>query len=157
MFSIQCTCSIVSKCHCVLVTFAYQYCVLRLNHWCFSLFMFSMITICDSFIVALICVIYHFSVLLLWQLLILHHDWYFIFISYHVQLRLLFLFNIRSASFLFSLFSRHHTRTHTHARKHTHAHCDILSDIMIILDHGNICVDTIFMMLSCIVFQILKK
>ena len=51
----------------------------------------------------------------------------------------------------FFLFSRHHTRTHTHA------HYDILSDIMIILDHGNICVDTIFMILSCIVFQILKK
>ena len=51
------------------------------------------------------------------------------------------------------------TRTHTHARArtHTHAHYDILSDIMIILDHGNMCVDTIFMILSCIVFQILKK
>ena len=34
---------------------------------------------------------------------------------------------------------------HTHAR--THAHYDILSDIMIILDHGNICVDTIFIIL----------
>ena len=54
-----------------------------------------------------------------------------------------------------------HARTHTHAlartRAHTHAHYDILSDIMVILDHGNICVDTIFMILSCIVFQILKK
>ena len=50
-----------------------------------------------------------------------------------------------------------HAHTHTHARTHTHAHYDILSDIMIILDHGNICVDTIFMILSCIVFQILKK
>ena len=48
-----------------------------------------------------------------------------------------------------------HARTHTHARMH--AHNDILSDIMIILDHGNICVDTIFMILSCIIFQILKK
>ena len=34
---------------------------------------------------------------------------------------------------------------------------NILSDIMIILDHGNICVDTNFMILSCIVFQILTK
>ena len=34
---------------------------------------------------------------------------------------------------------------------------NILSDSMIILDHGNICVDTNFMILSCIVFQILKK
>ena len=51
----------------------------------------------DTSIVALICVIYHFYVLLLLQLLILHHDWYFVFISYHVQLRLLFLFNICSA------------------------------------------------------------
>ena len=33
----------------------------------------------------------------------------------------------------------------------------ILSDSMIILDHGNICVDTNFMILSCIVFQILTK
>ena len=33
----------------------------------------------------------------------------------------------------------------------------IVSDSMIILDHGNICVDTIFMILSCIVFQTLKK
>ena len=60
----------------------------------------------DAFIVALICVIYHFYVLLLLQLLMLHHHWYFLFISYHVQLRLLFLFNICSASFLFLLFSR---------------------------------------------------
>ena len=29
----------------------------------------------DTFIVALICVIYHFYVLLLLQLQILHHDW----------------------------------------------------------------------------------
>ena len=28
--------------------------------------------------------------------------------------------------------------THMHARTHTHAHYGILSDIMIILDHGNI-------------------
>ena len=51
------------------------------------------------------------------------------------------------------------TRTHTRTHTHTHAHYDILrlSDIMVILDHGNICVDTIFMILSCIVFQILKK
>ena len=47
---------------------------------------------------------------------------------------------------------------------HLHTHIDIyilyyniLSDIMIILDHGNIFVNTIFMILSCIVFQILKK
>ena len=31
-----------------------------------------------------------------------------------------------------------HTCTHAHARVRTHAHYDILSDIMIILDHGNI-------------------
>ena len=60
----------------------------------------------DTFIVALIRVIYHFYVLLLLQLLILHHDLYVVFISYHVQLRLLFLFNICSTSFLFLLFSR---------------------------------------------------
>ena len=33
----------------------------------------------------------------------------------------------------------------------------ILNGSMIILDHGNICVDTNFMILSCIVFQILTK
>ena len=49
----------------------------------------------------------HFYVLLLLQLLMLHNDWYFVFISYHGQLRLLFVFNICSASFLFfCLFSR---------------------------------------------------
>ena len=31
------------------------------------------------------------------------------------------------------------THAHTHARTCTHAHYDILSDIMIILDHGNMC------------------
>ena len=30
---------------------------------------------------------------------------------------------------------------------YTHSHYDILSDIMLILDHGNICVDTIFMII----------
>ena len=50
-----------------------------------------------------------------------------------------------------------HTCTHTRARTHAEAHYDILSDIMIILGQGNICVDTIFIILSCIVFQILKK
>ena len=43
----------------------------------------------------------------------------------------------------------------------THIICilyyNILSDSMIILDHGNIYVDTNFMILSCIVFQILTK
>ena len=34
---------------------------------------------------------------------------------------------------------------------------NIFSDSMIILDHGNICVGTNFMILSCIVFQILTK
>ena len=34
---------------------------------------------------------------------------------------------------------------------------NILSDSMILLDHGNICVDTNFMILSCIVVQILTK
>ena len=91
----------------------------------------------DTFIVALICVIYHCYVLLLLQLLILHHNWYFVFISYHVQLRLLFLFNICSASFffvVFTLINKHdtfqwllryvhtHARTRTHARTHAHAH-----------------------------------
>ena len=37
---------------------------------------------------------------------------------------------------------------HAHPRTHTHAHYAILSDIVIIIDHGNICVDTIFMILS---------
>ena len=52
------------------------------------------------------CFIYHFYVLLLLKLLILHHDWYFVFISYYGQLHLLFFFNISSAPFLFLLFSR---------------------------------------------------
>ena len=43
---------------------------------------------------------------------------------------------------------------HTHRYK---LYYNILSDSMIIRDHGNICVDTIFMILSCLVFQILKK
>ena len=34
---------------------------------------------------------------------------------------------------------------------------NVLRDSMIILDHGNIYVDTHFMILSCIVFQILTK
>ena len=34
---------------------------------------------------------------------------------------------------------------------------NILNESMIILDHGNICVDTIFMILSCIILQILKN
>ena len=34
---------------------------------------------------------------------------------------------------------------------------NILNDSMIILDHGNICVDTNFMILSCIICQILTK
>ena len=43
------------------------------------------------------------------------------------------------------MYTHMHARTHTHAhartRTHarTHAHYDILSDIMIILDHGNMC------------------
>ena len=44
---------------------------------------------------------------------------------------------------------------------HTHnmhiIYYNILSDSMIIFDHGNICVDTNFMILSCVVFQILTK
>ena len=44
-----------------------------------------------------------------------------------------------------------HMQTHIHI-----LYYNILTDIMIILDHGSICVDTIFMILSCIVFQILK-
>ena len=44
-----------------------------------------------------------------------------------------------------------HLHTHIHI-----LHYYILSDIMVIRDHGNICVHTIFMILSCIVFQILK-
>ena len=39
---------------------------------------------------------------------------------------------------------------------HTH-YAYYTTTSMIILDHGIICVDTIFMILSCIVFQILKK
>ena len=34
---------------------------------------------------------------------------------------------------------------------------NILSDSMIILDHGSICVDTNFMIFSCIIFKILTK
>ena len=43
---------------------------------------------------------------------------------------------------------------HTH---NMHIILQHLSDSMIILDHGNICVDTNFMILPCIVFQILTK
>ena len=34
---------------------------------------------------------------------------------------------------------------------------NILNDSMVILDHGNICVDTNFMILSCIIVKILTK
>ena len=89
----------------------------------------------------------------------------------NVMLRFLFLFNVCSASFLFfvvfTLINKYdtfqwllryvhtHACTHTHTRarirNHTHPHYDILSDILIILDHGNICVDTIFMIIIIIV------
>ena len=84
-------------------------------------------------------VIYNFYVL---QLLMLHHDWYFVFISYyyHVQIRLLFLSNICSASFLFlfvfTVFNKYnnfqrlllavHTQIHMHARIRTHAHTNTI-------------------------------
>ena len=83
---------------------------------------------------------YHFYVLLLLQLLMLHHDSYFVLISHHVQLRLILSFKICSASFLLLLFSRcainiilskgccfmyTHMHAHTHARMHTHAHTHI--------------------------------
>ena len=73
-----------------------------------------------------------------------NYNTFVIFVQY--SLCIIFVFVVFTSSY-----------THAHARTHTHEHYDILSDIMIILDHGNICVDTIFMILSCIVFQILKK
>ena len=41
---------------------------------------------------------------------------------------------------------------HLHTRNVHIWYYNILSDSMIILDHGNICVDNNFMILSCIVF-----
>ena len=87
---------------------------------------------------------YHYCALLLLQLLMLHYDWYFVFISYHVQLRLLFLFKICSASLSFLLFLRCainiilSINIHTYYIYILYSHYDILSDIMIILDRGNI-------------------
>ena len=56
---------------------------------------------------------------------------------------------------------RHHFHDYYHAQFCIHIICilyyNILSDSMIILDHGNICVDTNFMIFSCIIFQILTK
>ena len=46
---------------------------------------------------------------------------------------------------------------HLHTHNMHMRYYNILSDSIIILDHGNMCVDTNFMILSCIVFQILTK
>ena len=46
---------------------------------------------------------------------------------------------------------------HLHTRNMHIRYYNILSDIMIILDHGNICVDNNFMIISCTVFEILTK
>ena len=60
------------------------------------------------------------------------------------------------------MYTHKYTCTHAHARTHKHnihiyIHYNIIIDLMVILDHGNICVETNFMILSCIVFQILLK
>ena len=86
----------------------------------------------DTFIVALICVIYHFLCFTLLQLLILHHGWYFVFIILYMipcsttfVIFVQYLLYIIFVCVVFTLINKYDTfqwllrYVHTHARTHS--------------------------------------